>query len=92
VDLDQERVAALNGRGESPIFEPGLNELLTKNKGRYHATTDYDELGSTDLTFICVGTPSRADGSIDLKYVRSAAESIGNVIQQKADFHLVASS
>jgi UDPglucose 6-dehydrogenase len=91
VDFDDERVAALN-RGKSPIFEPGLDELLLKDRSRYHATTDYDELMRTDLTFICVGTPSRADGSIDLKYVRSAAESIGNVIQQKADFHLVASS
>ena len=88
VDFDQERVSALNA-AESSIFEPGLDELLAKNRERYHATTDYDELMRTDLTFICVGTPSREDGSIDLAYIRSAAKDIGTVIRQKAGFHLV---
>ncbi|MGC9444769.1 MAG: UDP-glucose dehydrogenase family protein [Candidatus Methanospirareceae archaeon] len=88
VDFDQERIEALN-RGESPIFEPGLDELLAKNRGRYHATTDYDELRSTDLTFVCVGTPSKEDGSIDLTYVRSAASELGRIVRQKAGFHLV---
>ena len=88
VDFDSDKVATLN-LGKSPIFEPGLPDLLVKTRGRYHATTDYSELLNCDLTFICVGTPSREDGSIDLRYVRSAAESIGNVIKQKAGFHLV---
>ncbi|WP_428769654.1 2-dehydropantoate 2-reductase N-terminal domain-containing protein [Vibrio sp.] len=50
VDFDHERVAALN-RGESPIFEPGLSDLLVKTRGRYHATTDYGEtLSFTERT------------------------------------------
>jgi UDPglucose 6-dehydrogenase len=55
VDLDNERVATLNG-AKSPIFEPGLDELLAKNRGRYHATTDYSELLGCDMLFITVGT------------------------------------
>jgi len=88
VDFDRERVDALN-RSESPIFEPGLDELLAKKRGRYHATTDYGELLGCDISFITVGTPSHDDGSIDLAYIRSAAEDIGKVIRQKAGFHLV---
>ncbi|MGC9445356.1 MAG: UDP-glucose dehydrogenase family protein [Candidatus Methanospirareceae archaeon] len=88
VDIDEEKVQALNA-ARSSIFEPGLSDLLVKTRGLYHATTDYDVLRSTDLTFVCVGTPSKEDGSIDLTYVRSAAASIGNVIKQKAGFHLV---
>ncbi|MGC9445380.1 MAG: 2-dehydropantoate 2-reductase N-terminal domain-containing protein [Candidatus Methanospirareceae archaeon] len=42
VDLDHERVAALND-AKSPIFEPGLSDLVVKTRGLYHATTDYDE-------------------------------------------------
>ena len=50
VDFDSDKVEALN-RGKSPIFEPGLDELLAKNRGRYHATTDYDEtLSFTERT------------------------------------------
>ena len=88
VDLDPDRVEALN-RGKSPIFEPGLDALLAKTRGRYHATTDYGELLQSDISFITVGTPSHDDGSIDLGYVRSAAAELGKVIQQKESFQLV---
>jgi UDPglucose 6-dehydrogenase len=88
VDFDQERVATLNA-ANSPLFVQGLDDLLAENRGRYHATTDYGALLDCDITFITVGTPSREDGSIDLEYIRSAAEDIGNVIRQKAEFHLV---
>jgi len=88
VDIDEAKVQALNA-ARSPIFEPGLDDLLVKTRDRISATTDFDELRSTDLTFICVGTPSREDGSIDLAYIRSAAKDIGTVIRQKAGFHLV---
>ena len=71
MDLDPDRVEALN-RAESPLFEPGLDALLATNRGRYHATTDYEELLNCDISFITVGTPSHDDGSIDLEYVRSA--------------------
>ncbi|MGC9445160.1 MAG: 2-dehydropantoate 2-reductase N-terminal domain-containing protein [Candidatus Methanospirareceae archaeon] len=88
VDFDQDRVSALNA-ARSSIFEPGLSDLLVKTQGRISATTDYGELLNCDLTFICVGTPSKEDGSIDLGYVRSAAEDISKVLRQKDKFHLV---
>ena len=72
VDIDNEKVKKINS-GASPIFEPGLPELIQKNKKRLKATTDfYSAVQNSDITFICVGTPSNEDGSIDLTFVESA--------------------
>jgi len=88
VDIDKKKVDAINS-GEAPIFEKGLNELMQKNKSKYKATRDYSSIADTDITFICVGTPSRDDGSIDLTFVKSAAVEIGKVLKAKKEFHIV---
>ncbi len=89
VDIDKNKVNSINS-GKSPIYERGLKELMQKNKGRYHATTDYYEaIMNSEITFICVGTPSKEDGSIDLRYVKSASKGIGEVLANKDDFHVV---
>jgi UDPglucose 6-dehydrogenase len=79
VDVDERKIEKLK-RGESPIFEPGLSELLKKNlaAGRLTFTTDAGEGVKHGLfQFIAVGTPPDEDGSADLKYVLAVAESIG---------------
>lgn len=79
VDVDERKIEMLR-RGESPIFEPGLDELLKKNiaAGRIRFTTDAEEGVKHGLfQFIAVGTPPDEDGSADLKYVLAVAESIG---------------
>lgn len=88
VDIDEEKVDTLNS-GRSPIFEPGLDELIVKNRARLHATVDFRGLEYSDISFICVGTPSKDDGSMDLRYIKSAAEDIGKALEKKTDFHLV---
>ena len=88
VDIDENKVNTLNS-ARSPIFEPGLEELITKNRERLHAATDLREIEYSDITFICVGTPSNDDGSIDHGYIKSAAEDIGKVLKNKTNFHLV---
>lgn len=78
LDVDEKRVAGLK-RGEMPIYEPGLEELVKRNveAGRLHFTTSYkDALQDSEFIFICVGTPSGEDGEADLKYVEAAARSI----------------
>ncbi len=76
--------------GRSPIFEPGLDELLTKNLDRISATTDTDmAIRETSVTFICVGTPSNPDGSIDLRFIESASRDIGQVLKEKDGWHTV---
>jgi UDPglucose 6-dehydrogenase len=79
VDVDAEKVAALR-RGEIPIYEPGLDELVRKNskQRRLSFTTELGPaLEEARVVFIAVGTPPKADGSADLKYIRQVAESIG---------------
>lgn len=78
LDISEERIKGLK-KGVMPIYEPGLEELVERNvaAGRLDFTISYEEaLKDAEFIFICVGTPSGVDGEADLKYVRSAAESI----------------
>jgi len=82
IDISEEKIAMLQ-RGEAPIYEPGLNEMIVRNMkgGRLHFTTNYDEaLTDAEFIFICVGTPSGVDGEADLQYVRMAAESVARAM------------
>ena len=82
VDIDSNRVEALR-RGEIPIHEPGLPELVRRNAqlGRLHFSTSIaDAVPGALIVFIAVGTPSRPDGSADLQYVHEAARNIGRAI------------
>ena len=84
VDQDEPRIAALR-KGQVPIFEPGLSELIVSNvaKGRISFSTDLAAaVRASQIVFIAVGTPSRPeDGLADLSYVHAAAEAIGVAIQ-----------
>ncbi len=84
VDRDAEKIAAL-ARGEIPIFEPGLDDLVATNvrAGRLDFTTTLTEaVGEADAVFIAVGTPSRrGDGHADLAYVYTAAREIAAAIR-----------
>src|SRR5437763_16589981 len=78
VDIDEERVVRLN-RGESPIHEPGLPELLQRNRqqGRLSFTTRIaDAVQDADVVLIAVGTPPAADGSADISQVLAAARTV----------------
>jgi UDPglucose 6-dehydrogenase len=82
LDVDEAKIAMLN-RGESPIFEPGLSDMLKRNSagGRLSFTTDkLAAYRDAEVIFICVGTPSDEDGSADLQYVLRVAEDIADVI------------
>lgn len=77
IDIDQNKVDLMNA-GKSPIFEPGLDELIEKYIGNsLFATTSYEVVREADVVFIGVGTPSKEDGTADLKYIKLAAKSIG---------------
>ncbi|NQU77165.1 UDP-glucose/GDP-mannose dehydrogenase family protein [Candidatus Falkowbacteria bacterium] len=86
VDIDKKKIAKLK-RGFSPIYEPGLEELIRANlyKGRLHFTTSLpDALSAAEVVFIAVGTPARADGSCDMKYVWEVAHEIGRNLDHYA--------
>ncbi|HEX8171591.1 MAG TPA: UDP-glucose/GDP-mannose dehydrogenase family protein [Thermoanaerobaculia bacterium] len=78
VDVDVRKIEALNS-GAIPIYEPGLDKLVSKNvsEGRLRFTTDFAEAVQTARAiFIAVGTPPKPDGSADLRYVEEVAHSI----------------
>lgn len=82
VDVDERKIKKLN-KGEIPIYEPGLKELVDRNthKGRLAFTTDFDRAVKNSLiNFIAVGTPPGEDGSSDLRYVLGVAKSIGRAM------------
>lgn len=78
VDIDQKKVERLK-KGDIPIYEPGLSEMVTRNvaHGRLKFTTDVSEcVPGANCVFLAVGTPQGEDGSADLKYLFAAADSI----------------
>ena len=86
LDIDKAKVASLK-KGKIPIYEPGLDQLVSKNldSGRLSFTTAYPQaLKNVAVIFICVGTPPKPDGSYDSKFVYAAAESIAKHLKHEA--------
>jgi UDPglucose 6-dehydrogenase len=76
-DIVQEKVDAL-ARGEVPIYEPGLSELITKNSDRLHFTIEMEDvLPNAQLLFCCVDTPPSYSGDADLSRVERVVEEVG---------------
>jgi len=91
VDVNAEKVAMINS-AISPIVEPGLPELLREvvGAGRLRATTSSDQaIAESDLSLICVGTPSRSNGRIDVDAVVRTGQSIGQAVRKHAEPHTV---
>jgi GDP-mannose 6-dehydrogenase len=91
VDVSTEKVNQIN-KGQSPIVEPGLSELLARaiQQGRLRATTNTVEaIEGTDLSLICVGTPSQRNGDLDLHYIEAVAKEIGAALRHRSMYHTV---
>lgn len=91
IDTDKSKVDLIN-QGTSPLYEEGLDELLSHCVGvaaNLKATEEYQEVLGTDITLMCVATPSNSDGSINLGYVRDAARRVGHVLGRKKSYHVV---
>ena len=89
VDNDADKVAMIN-RGTSPIYEEGLDPLLTAHIGtRLRATTDLPAaVQEAELTLIAVGTPFAGD-AIDLRYIRQVAREIGTALRDSTAYHVI---
>ncbi|WP_003545041.1 UDP-glucose dehydrogenase family protein [Desulfotomaculum nigrificans] len=82
VDIDETKVRLLQS-GKSPIFEPGLEELMRENADRLTYTTDYKSAyRNADVIFIAVGTPEKKDGSANLHYVYEVAKQIAVSVEK----------
>lgn len=84
VEIDEDIVETINA-GDSPIHEAGLSELIAEHAGdgstnRLRATTDYDAVLDTNVTFLCLPTPQDEDGSIGLSVMKAGAEQLGETL------------
>lgn len=92
VDVSDIKIDLINS-GKPTIVEKEIDEIIDKNfnKGRIMATSDFsDAVINSDVSIICVGTPSTNEGHLDLQYIFNTAEQIGQVLKNKAGFHTIA--
>lgn len=91
VDIDSSKAKALDS-GQSPILEKGIDELVeqAQKAGRLAGTTDAGRaVCESDISIVCVGTPSESNGRIDVSHLKRACEEIGEAIARKSKYHVV---
>lgn len=91
VDVHPQKVESFN-RGEAPIVEPGLDVLLrqAQTEGRLRATGNCDAaIDATDVSLVCVGTPSTVAGTLDLSFVQAVTQQIGEAVRRKKQPHVL---
>lgn len=91
VDVNSTKVEIINS-GKSPIIEEGIDELMAKvvNSGRLSATTVSERaIRESDVSLVCVGTPSKPNGSLDLRHVEQVCREIGLALKTKERRHVV---
>jgi len=91
VDRARTKVDLINS-GQSPIIEPEIGEIIASavKAGRLRAIDDaVQAIQETELSFVCVGTPSQANGNLDLTYIRRVCEEIGVALKNKSAHHIV---
>lgn len=89
VDVNPSKVEMIN-RGHTPIVEEAIGDIVARTVAaqQLSATTDVAEaIAATDASLVCVGTPSKANGDLDLTYVIRVAEQIGDALREKESYH-----
>jgi GDP-mannose 6-dehydrogenase len=92
VDSNPLKVEVINA-GRSPIVEPGVEDLIVAavKAQRLRATTDVaSAIAGSDLSLVCVGTPSNHNGSLDLRHIKRVCQEIGEALEVKRGYHIVA--
>lgn len=87
VETDEDKVRMVNNK-TSPIYEPGLEEILSQVN--IEATSDYSLIKDSEIIFICVPTPSKEDGSISLEYITQATKQIAAVLNGEKNYYVIA--
>ena len=91
VDVNPIKVEMLES-GHAPVLEPSLNELIAEGRraSRLHATMDLEmAVSQSEISFLCVGTPSLHNGSLDVSAVKRSCEEIGKALRSKKEFHWI---
>jgi GDP-mannose 6-dehydrogenase len=90
VDVNQEKVDIINS-GKSPIVESGLEEKIgsSRQSEKLHAMTDYKKaIQNSDISLVCVGTPSQKNGNVTMDYIYRVAEQVGEALKKSNHFHV----
>lgn len=91
VDVNPTKVGIIN-EGRSPIVEAGIGELISEmvSSGRLRATVDSaDAVYNSEVSLVCVGTPSNANGSLDFTFVKRVCKDIGSALEKKSQRHII---
>jgi len=91
VDINEGKVNMIN-HGQSPTIEQGLEEMIKNvvSQGRLRATTGaLEAISNSDVSLVCVGTPSNSNGSLNLQFVGRACREIGRSLSKKKGYHVV---
>jgi GDP-mannose 6-dehydrogenase len=91
VDVDRQKLALI-AQGRSPVAEPGLEDLLRTavESGRLRATDDTEQaVSASDMSLVCVGTPSRRNGSLESTFIERVVEQIGRALAGRSSYHVV---
>ena len=91
IDVSKDKVESM-AMGRTPILEPGIQEIISDShaKGLLSATLDVGRaVRETDISFVCVGTPSLPNGKLDLRGIQKVCEQIGAILKSKDGFHIV---
>ena len=89
IEIDKSKVDLINS-SRPPIYEKDLDHLLAKHAGRHlEAFSDYSIVAESDITIICVGTPSDSNGNANLSMIKSASESVGDSLADSNRYHVV---
>lgn len=92
VDINENKVELIN-QGKSPIVENGIDDLIERHHHSGAISATHDTVGAiteTEVSFICVGTPSRQEGHLNLEAIYRVAREIAQGIKRKKEFHVVA--
>ncbi len=92
VDTNKTKIDIIN-KGRSPVIEEGLQSLIKKavDNGKIQASVDGESaVLNSDISFVCVGTPSMSNGSLDLEYLERVAQEIGTHLKNKESYHIIA--
>jgi len=89
VDVNDDIIKKINA-SQPPIYEEGLEDLMRNNRGKYRAEKSLERaIADSDIAFIAVNTPSREDGSVDLRYLKEATVKLGKALRNLNCFYVV---
>ena len=90
IEIDQDKCSLIK-KGKVPFFEPKVKDLLLSTLGKQFEVTNNikDGVSKSEIIFICVGTPSKPDGGIDLSFIKKVSQEIGQILEESNSYKII---